>query len=127
VVVARMQRGRREMMIGAHRDPVFGPVVVFGDGGKYIEAMPDLRLLLTPFTRADVLRALRQLRMAPLLDGVRGEPPLDADGFAEAVLAVQALIVTQPIESLDLNPVMLGARGEGLAAVDAVVFQPESA
>jgi len=127
VVVARMQRGRREMMIGAHRDQVFGSVVVFGDGGKYVEAMPDLRLLLTPFTRQDVLRALQQLRMAPLLAGVRGEPMLDVDGFVDAVLGVQDLIVTQPIESLDINPVLLGAKGEGLAAVDAVVFRQETA
>lgn len=125
VVVARMQRGRREMMIGAHRDPVFGPAVVFGDGGKYVEAMPDLRLLLTPFTRADVRRALGQLRVAPLLGGVRGEPALDVDGFIDAVLAVQELILSRPVESLDLNPVLLGAKGEGLAAVDAVVFQQE--
>lgn len=127
VVVARMQRGRREMMIGAHRDPVFGPAVVFGDGGKYVEAMPDLRLLLTPFTRDDVLRSLRQLRIAPLLEGVRGEPPLDVDGFTDAVLAVQNLILTQPVASLDLNPVLVGARGEGVAAVDAVVFEQKPA
>ena len=127
VVVARMQRGRRELMIGAHRDPVFGPCVVFGDGGKYVEAMPDLQLLLTPFSRADVLRALGRLRIAPLLAGVRGEPPLDVEGFADAVLAVQQLILHAPVASLDLNPVLLGARGEGLAAVDAVVFQQEPA
>ena len=127
IVVARMQRGRRELMIGAHRDPVFGPAVVFGDGGKYVEAMPDLRLLLTPFTRDDVLCALQQLRIAPLLRGVRGEPALDVEGFAQAVLAVQNLILTQPVDSLDINPVLLGAAGEGLAAVDAVVFQQEPA
>jgi acyl-CoA synthetase (NDP forming) len=123
VLVSRMLPSRREMLLGAHRDPVFGACVVFGDGGKYVEAMPDLQLLLTPFTLADVLRALQQLRMAPLLAGVRGEPPLDAAGLADAVMAVQALITTQPIASLDINPVLLGAPGEGLAAVDAVVFQ----
>ena len=44
-----MVKGRREMLIGAHRDPIFGPVVVVGEGGKYVEAMPDLKLLLPPF------------------------------------------------------------------------------
>lgn len=127
MLVARMAKGRREMMIGAHRDPLFGTAVVFGDGGKYIEALPDLRLLLTPFTRADVLRELTQLRIAPLLPGVRGEPPLDVDGFADAVLAVQQLMQDASVTSLDLNPVLLGAKGEALCAVDAVVFQQEPA
>ncbi|MDQ8030445.1 MAG: acetate--CoA ligase family protein [Bordetella sp.] len=123
VIVARMAKGRREMLIGAHRDAVFGPCVVFGDGGKYVEAMPDLRLLLTPFTRGDVMRELACLRMAPLFQGVRGEPALDVDALADAVMAVQALIVQDGIASLDINPVLVSATGEGLAAVDAVVFQ----
>lgn len=125
VVVARMTQGRRELMIGAHRDQVFGPAVVFGDGGKYIEVMPDVRLLLPPFSREDVLAALSTLRIAPLLHGVRGEPPLDVDAFVQAVLAVQELIVDAVVDSLDINPVLLGAIGEGCAAVDAVVFKSE--
>lgn len=125
VIVARMARGRREMLVGAHRDPVFGPCVVFGDGGKYVEAMPDLRLLLVPFTRNDVLRELDSLRMSPLFAGVRGEPPLDVDALADAVMAVQLLIAQDHIVSLDINPVLVGAAGEGIAAVDAVVFQKD--
>lgn len=127
MLLARMERGRREMMIGAHRDPIFGAAVVFGDGGKYIEALPDLRLLLSPFNRADVLRELQLLRMAPLLPGVRGDPPLDVEGFADAVLAVQELMRDTSVSSLDLNPVLVGAKGEPLSAVDAIVFQQEPA
>ena len=63
VIVAAMSGGRRELMIGAHRDPVFGPVVVVGEGGKYVEAMPDLQLLIPPFTAADVKAALSQLAL----------------------------------------------------------------
>src|SRR5256885_8869571 len=54
VIVARMFKGRHEFLIGAHIDPVFGPVVVVGDGGKYVEALPDTQLLLPPFTADDV-------------------------------------------------------------------------
>ncbi|MGM4921870.1 acetate--CoA ligase family protein [Tardiphaga sp. 804_B3_N1_9] len=79
VIVAAMTGGRREIVIGAHRDPVFGPVVMVGDGGKYVEVFKDTTLLLPPFTRDDAKRALAKLRIAPLFEGVRGEPPMDVD------------------------------------------------
>ena len=123
VIVARMVQGQRELLIGAHRDPVFGPVVVIGDGGKYVEAMPDVQLLLAPFTADDVMRALARLRIAPLLEGVRGEPPLDVDAFCRIAITV-GLLMASPhagIVSMDLNPVIVGARGEGCRVVDALV------
>jgi acyl-CoA synthetase (NDP forming) len=122
IIVARMVQGLRELMIGAHRDPVFGPVVVIGDGGKYVEAMPDVQILLPPFTADDVMRALRRLRIAPLLEGVRGEPPLDVDAFCRAAITV-GLLMDAPhagVVSLDLNPVIVGPRGEGCRVVDAL-------
>ncbi|MBI3375169.1 MAG: acetate--CoA ligase family protein [Betaproteobacteria bacterium] len=124
VIIARMVKGCRELMIGAHRDPVFGPVIAFGDGGKYVEAMPDVRVLLPTATREDVMRALHSLRIAPVLRGVRGEPPMDIDAFIDAVLAVAGLMTRADasIESLDINPVVVGESGKGCAAVDAVVF-----
>lgn len=124
VIVAAMTTGRRELMIGAHVDPVFGPVVVFGDGGKYVEALPDAAMLLPPFAADDVLQALANLRVAPLLRGVRGEAPMDVTAFAQAVVAVGRLMLQSPgqIMSLDLNPVLVGTDGAGCVALDAVVF-----
>jgi acetate---CoA ligase (ADP-forming) len=125
VIVAAMTKGRREMIIGAHCDPVFGPVVMVGDGGKYVEALPDLRLLLPPFTAEEVAEALTRLRIAPVLNGVRGEPPMDLAALSEAVAAVGRLMVDPAanIVSLDLNPVLVGSAGEGCAIVDAVIFR----
>lgn len=124
VLVAAMARGRREMLLGAHRDPVFGPVVVVGEGGKYVEAMPDVRVLLPPFAAADVEEALGRLRIAPLLRGLRGEPPMDVAAYCEAAAAVGRLMLdpAQSIASLDVNPLLLGSAREGCTAVDAVVF-----
>ena len=124
VIVAAMTSGRRELMIGAHVDPMFGPVVVFGDGGKYVEVLPDAAMLLPPFARADVLDALSTLRVAPLLGGVRGEPAMDLTAFADAVVAVGQLMLgkDQPIVSLDINPVVIGNDGTGCVALDAVAF-----
>lgn len=124
VVVAAMAKGRREMLIGAHRDPVFGPVVAVGDGGKYVEAVPDVQLLLPPFGPEEVRLALERLRIAPILAGTRGEPPLDVAAFCRAAVAVGRLMSAPDgaIASLDLNPVLVGSAGEGCTAVDAVVF-----
>jgi hypothetical protein len=117
-----MVKGLRELMIGAHLDPVFGPVVVVGDGGKYVEAMPDLQVLLPPFTADDVMRALSRLRIAPLLAGVRGDPPLDADEFCNLAVRVGAMLATPEaaVVSLDLNPIIIGSRFEGCTVVDAL-------
>lgn len=125
VLVAAMLKGRRELVIGAHRDPTFGPVVLVGDGGKYVEALGDVRVLLPPFTAAEVERKLRSLRIAPLLDGVRGEPALDLAPFCDAAVKIGTLMLAagSRIASLDLNPVMVGAAGETCAVADALVVQ----
>ncbi|MBV7484570.1 acetate--CoA ligase family protein [Bordetella sp. BOR01] len=124
IIVARMERGRHELMIGAHRDPVFGPVVVVGDGGKYVEALPDVQLLLPPFRRQDALEKLRQLRIAPIFAGVRGEAPMDIGAVADAAVAVGQLMATHAdIHSVDVNPILLKSQGEGYCALDAVVLK----
>jgi acyl-CoA synthetase (NDP forming) len=124
-IVAKMARGRREMMIGARIDPVFGPVVLVGDGGKYVEAMPDVQLLISPFTAAEAKLAVGRLRIAPVLAGVRGEPALDVEAFCEAALAVCRLMMDPQagVVNLDVNPVLVGAIGEGCVALDAVVYR----
>lgn len=123
VIVAATRKGQHEFMVGARMDPIFGPVVVVGDGGKYVEALKDCAVLLPPFSEADVQAALRTLRIAPLLDGVRGEPPLDVAALSRVAVAVGQVIAGAggAIASLDLNPVMVGAAGQGAVVVDALV------
>ncbi|MEP6556924.1 MAG: acetate--CoA ligase family protein [Burkholderiales bacterium] len=123
VIVAAMRKGQHEFMIGARLDPAFGPVVVVGDGGKYVEAMPDVAVLLPPFDVEQVVSALRGLRMAPLLGGVRGDPPLDIGALARLVVQLGQLAVAMQhaIASIDLNPVLVGADGEGVVVLDALI------
>jgi acetate---CoA ligase (ADP-forming) len=125
VIIAAMAGGRREIMIGAHRDPVFGPVVAVGDGGKYVEVFRDTTLLLPPFAKDDVKEALGRLRIAPLLTGVRGELPMDVDALADTVVKVGDLMrdADARVMSIDLNPVLLDSEGKGCVVVDAVVFK----
>jgi acyl-CoA synthetase (NDP forming) len=123
VIVAAMRKGGHEFMIGARVDPVFGPVVLVGEGGKYVEALNDVAILVPPFDAADVKEALRGLHVAPLLDGVRGEAPLEVDALAAIVVGVGHLIrgARGKVASLDLNPVIVGATGEGAVIADGLV------
>lgn len=123
VIVAKMAVGRREFALGAKLDPVFGPVVMIGDGGKYIEAMPDFALLIPPFSAAHVREALMKLRVAPLLKGVRGEPPLDVDALALATVALGSFIhrAGGQVASVDVNPVIVAEQGKGAVVVDALI------
>jgi acetate---CoA ligase (ADP-forming) len=124
VIVAAMRSGRREIMIGAHRDAVFGPVVAVGDGGKYVEIFRDTALLLPPFSREEAKEAIGRLRVAPLIAGARGEAPMDVDSLCDTVLRIGELMLDPAarVMSLDLNPVLLDSAGQGCVVVDAVLF-----
>jgi acyl-CoA synthetase (NDP forming) len=123
VIVAAMHHGRHEFMVGARFDPLFGPIVVVGDGGQYVEALNDCSILLPPFDASEVKEALHRLHIAPLLEGVRGEPPLDLDALATVAVGVGQLIqgAEGRIASLDANPVIVGSAAEGAIIVDALI------
>lgn len=126
VIVAPMIRGVTEGMIGAHVDAVFGPIVLLGAGGKYVEALDDVQALIPPFDESAAIAAIHRLHISPLLSGVRGEPPTDVDAWARAAVALGQMMLANPaVQSVDVNPLMIGAAaGEpsfGALAVDAVV------
>jgi acyl-CoA synthetase (NDP forming) len=123
VLVARRVRGQREFALGVRQDAMFGTVVMVSDGGKYVEALRDFAALLYPFSEQDVLDKLAGLRIAPLLAGVRGEPPVDVQAVARAAVALGRFAAANAasIASIDVNPLIAGAQGEGAWAVDAVV------
>jgi hypothetical protein len=123
VIVARLAPKGRELALGARMDPQFGPVVLIGDGGIYLEALKDFRLLLPPFTEEDVARKLAELRVAPLLAGVRGQAARDVAAFAAmAVRLGEAMLRWDgAVASVDLNPVIVFETGAGAVAVDALV------
>jgi acyl-CoA synthetase (NDP forming) len=129
MILARMARGERELMIGARRDPVFGPVVMIGDGGKYIEAMPDVQVLVAPFTVQQARAAFARLRVAPLAQGWRGDPAWDVDAFCHTATAIGHWLLQegQGVTQLDLNPVLIMPQGQGCLALDAVVYQGDIA
>jgi acetate---CoA ligase (ADP-forming) len=121
VIAARRARGGRELALGARLDPQFGPVVLVGDGGIYLEALKDYRLLLAPCTEDEVLAKLGELRIAPLLGALRGQPPRDVRAFARmAVKLGEALIAWDgEVAAVDINPVMVF--DTGALALDALI------
>jgi acyl-CoA synthetase (NDP forming) len=121
-LVERMSPKGLELMIGAKRDPAWGSVLLLGLGGIWVEALGDVQLLPVDADETQVLEALRKLRTAKLLTGFRGAPPVDIDAVAKAVLAIGRLMQTAPaIVEIDVNPLMVHAKGQGATALDALI------
>jgi hypothetical protein len=121
VIAAQRARGFRELALGARVDPAFGPVVLVGDGGVYLEALKDFRLLLPPFGEDDVVRKLAELRIAPLLGALRGQPARDVRAFARMAVKLGEAIAAWDgtVASVDINPVAVFETGA--VALDALV------
>lgn len=123
VIVGKQVKGEFEFLLGASIDPVFGPLVMIGEGGVLTELRNDVVILAAPLTHEDALSAIRTLRIAPVLDGVRGGAKLDAHALADAAVQLGkfASVFRESLVSVDLNPVMVMEKGMGVVAVDAVV------
>ncbi|MFZ7113216.1 MAG: acetate--CoA ligase family protein [Desulfatiglandales bacterium] len=109
-----------DMFIGGKCDKSFGPVVVFGFGGIYVEVFRDIRTALCPADAALVRKKVASLRSYAILKGARGTPPADIDGYVDAIVRVSRLLAEFPeIRELDINPIRLLKQGSGLCALDA--------
>lgn len=114
----------REILLGVKRDPDFGLLVVLGSGGVLTELLDDVVIRLPVADPERIRTALSKLRISALLDGYRGEEPADVDALVDCVMRVVDLVgeVGDCIEGIDINPVIVGRRGDGVCAVDALVF-----
>jgi acyl-CoA synthetase (NDP forming) len=123
VLVARRAPPGRELALGARIDPQFGPVVLVGDGGVFLEVLKDYRLLVPPFDESEVVEKLRELRIAPLLEAWRGEAARDVPAFARMARRLGEAIIAWrgSVASVDMNPVMVFETGRGALAVDALI------
>ncbi len=123
VVVAPMILGGVETILGVKVDPAFGPVVLFGLGGIFVELLGDVTQRLAPFGVEEAHEMMREVKGFPLLDGARGAEPADVDALAEALsrLSVFAHENSDCIESIDINPFLVLPKGQGGLAVDALI------
>ena len=122
VLVEAMGERGVELVIGAVRDPQWGPVVMVGLGGIWVEALGDVQLVSADLPLPAIVSRLRALKGAKLLQGFRGAPAVDLQAVAEAVATVGALMVARPdITEIDINPLVAYGEGRGVLALDALV------
>jgi acyl-CoA synthetase (NDP forming) len=124
ILVAPMLQGGIELIAGISRDPVFGPVVMIGMGGIYAEVLHDVCVQVAPVSEQEALKMIRSLRLFPLLDGVRGQTPMDQQAAASLVakLSEFACRYSDQVAEIDLNPILVRPRGEGVAVLDALMI-----
>lgn len=121
VLLAPMARKGTEVIIGVSRDPMFGPVLMFGLGGIFVEVLEDVAFRAIPLSRDDARSMVGQIKARKILEGARGEPAVSKDALVELLLKVSSIVdAHSEILELDLNPVI--AYNDGYAVVDARVI-----
>jgi acetate---CoA ligase (ADP-forming) len=123
VMVCEMVTGGVDTLIGVSTDELFGPVVTIGVGGIFVEVFGDVTFRVPPFSEDEARRALAELKGFKLLEGVRGQDPVDIDALVETVMKVQrlAMDLAADVRELDINPLVI--RPRGAVALDALVVK----
>jgi acyl-CoA synthetase (NDP forming) len=123
VLVVPMVKGGVEAIIGARIDPVFGPMVMVGLGGTMVEVFKDVSFCLAPLSLSEARSTVDRLRSAAILKGARGNPAADREALAEALVQLGNFAVTHAgsIKSVEINPILVKAEGEGVIGLDALI------
>ncbi len=129
VLVAQMVQGGVELILGARKDPVFGPMVMVGLGGIFAEIFKDVALQPAPVDEAQATAMLQSLKAFPLLDGARGRPKADVQAAAKAIAALSRFAVrhADSVCEIDINPLVVLEQGRGAHALDALLVPEEHA
>jgi len=112
IFVQEMAPKSTEVIIGATKDPQFGPALMFGLGGVFVEILEDVTFRIAPITEQDAEEMITEVKAYPLLTGYRGRPPADIDTIISILLNTSKLVMDhQEIKELDLNPIMVYEKG----------------
>lgn len=119
VQLQQMLSGGKEVIIGMIRDPTFGPMLMFGLGGVYVEILKDVRFAIAPVNKKEAREMITGIQIYPLLAGARGEKLSDIDALVDVILRVSRLVCDFPeIEEFEINPMIVFEEGKGVFAVD---------
>ena len=119
VLIVEMVKGGKEMIIGSKLEPGFGPVVMLGMGGIYVEILKDVTFRLAPLTDQEANDMISSIKTKKLLEGVRGEKPSDVGKLSECIQRLSQLVTDfREIKELDMNPVLVMEKGEGCKILD---------
>ncbi|BBO19135.1 acyl-CoA synthetase [Candidatus Brocadia pituitae] len=120
ILVQQMITGGKEVILGMSRDPQFGPLLMFGLGGIYIEVLRDVTFRIAPIGLHEAEEMVHEIRSLPLLKGVRGERPADIRALTDHIVRLSQLVTDFPeIMEMDINPLMVFPNGDGTMAIDA--------
>jgi acetyltransferase len=123
VLVQPMVTRGREVILGGKRDQSFGPIVLFGLGGIFVEALKDVVWRVAPLSHEEARRMIASIRGARVLQGIRGEKPCDIETVADLLVRLSHMLIDFPqIQEIDINPVLVFPENEGAQAVDARVI-----
>ncbi len=123
ILVQQMVPEGVEVIVGGTRDPIFGPVVMFGLGGIFVELLKDVSFRVVPLTEDDVDEMMREIKGYAVLKGFRGSPPRDLAALKRIVLGVARIMEElEEVREIDLNPIMSYPEGQGAAIADARVI-----
>lgn len=112
IIVQEMAPPSTEVIVGAIKDPQFGPVVMFGLGGIFVEVLKDVAFRVVPFTADEASDMISEIRAYPILKGYRNTPPADTKAITDILLATSRLITDYPaIKEIDLNPILVYQKG----------------
>ncbi|MDQ0340825.1 acetyl-CoA synthetase (ADP-forming) [Caldalkalibacillus uzonensis] len=123
VSVQKMAKKGTEVIIGTKRDPVFGPVLLFGMGGIFVEVLEDVTLKTLPVADEDIDNMFKEIKLSPLLRGYRENPPADLDFVKDIIFKLAKFCEHYPqVKEMEINPLFVYPSGEGACAVDARMF-----
>ena len=123
VLIQKMASPGIEVIVGGTRDPTFGPVVMFGLGGIFVEILKDVSFRIAPVTRYDAISMIEEIKASKILDGYRGMPPRDKDALVDIIIKLSKLMEeVEEITDVDLNPIMSFEKGKGAKVADARIL-----
>jgi acyl-CoA synthetase (NDP forming) len=124
ISVQKMVRPGTEVIVGTSKDPQFGPVIMFGLGGIFVEVLKDVSFRIIPVSQRDAQEMIQEIKGYPLLQGYRGKEPANIPVLVEMILKISKFVEENPqIKELELNPIF--AYADGAAAVDARILLEE--
>jgi len=123
VLVQEMIRGGTEVMVGMSQDPQFGPTIVFGLGGIFVEVLKDISLRVAPLSKIDAQQMVREIEGYEILRGIRGKRPSDIEAIVDILLRISRLAedLKDYVSEIDINPLIVLDEGQGVKALDALV------